>query len=105
LIGNVAHRNRPGGGSSAWRRSPVTSRPTRPPSESATRGLTADVWYRTEHMTYPYSVQIGVVRVVCLASDAAPRDASAPQGAINTGGGAAWLPRCRRGIDEGAHDE
>jgi CO/xanthine dehydrogenase Mo-binding subunit len=26
-------------------------------------GLTAEGWFRTEHMTYPYGVQIGVVRV------------------------------------------
>ena len=37
-------------------------------------------------------------------SDAAPGDASADQGAI-TRGGAAWPPRCRRGIEEGAHYE
>jgi hypothetical protein len=26
-------------------------------------GLAAEGWFRTEHMTYPYGVQIGVVRV------------------------------------------
>src|SRR5262249_51366951 len=26
-------------------------------------GLTAEGWFRTEHMTYPYGVQIGVVRI------------------------------------------
>jgi carbon-monoxide dehydrogenase large subunit/6-hydroxypseudooxynicotine dehydrogenase subunit gamma len=38
-------------------------RPTSPTRGAREPGLAADGWFTTEHMTYPYGVQIGVVRV------------------------------------------
>ena len=48
---------------SAWATSPVISLPNSPTLGERDPGLTAEGWFRSEHMTYPYGVQIGVVRV------------------------------------------
>ena len=61
--GVVAHRDRPGGASiSLAEIARHLARDSRTLGERDP-GLTAEGWFRSEHMTYPYGVQIGVVRV------------------------------------------
>src|SRR5205807_5709680 len=61
--GTVIHRGRPGGPSIALSDIARHLAPDSPLLGERDPGLTAEGWFRTEHMTYPYGVQIGVVRV------------------------------------------
>jgi aerobic carbon-monoxide dehydrogenase large subunit len=61
--GVVAHRDRPGGGSISLAEIARHLAPDSPTLGARDPGLTAEGWFRTEHMTYPYGVQIGVVRI------------------------------------------
>jgi aerobic carbon-monoxide dehydrogenase large subunit len=61
--GIVVHRDRPGGGSISLKEIARHLAPDSPALGERDPGLTAEGWFRTEHMTYPYGVQIGVVRV------------------------------------------
>jgi aerobic carbon-monoxide dehydrogenase large subunit len=69
--GIVVHRDRPGGRSGGGSGGGSISlaeiarhlAPDSPTLGDRDPGLTAEGWFRTEHMTYPYGVQIGVVRV------------------------------------------
>ena len=61
--GVVVHRDRPGGGSISLAEIARHLAPDSPTLGERDPGLTAEGWFRTEHMTYPYGVQIGVVRV------------------------------------------
>ena len=61
--GLVAHRDRPGGGSISLAAIARHLMPDSPTLGERDPGLTAEGWFRTDHMTYPYGVQIGVVRV------------------------------------------
>ena len=61
--GIVVHRDRPGGGSISLAEVARHLAPDSPTLGERDPGLTAEGWFRTEHMTYPYGVQIGVVRV------------------------------------------
>jgi len=61
--GVVMHRDRPGGGSISLAEIARHLSPDSPTLGERDPGLTAEGWFRTEHMTYPYGVQIGVVRV------------------------------------------
>jgi len=61
--GVVAHRDRPGGASISLAEVACHLAPDSPTLGERDPGLTAEGWFRSEHMTYPYGVQIGVVRV------------------------------------------
>jgi carbon-monoxide dehydrogenase large subunit/6-hydroxypseudooxynicotine dehydrogenase subunit gamma len=61
--GVVVHRDRPGGGSMSLAEIARHLAPDSRMLGERDPGLTAEGWFRTEHMTYPYGVQIGVVRV------------------------------------------
>jgi CO/xanthine dehydrogenase Mo-binding subunit len=61
--GIVVYRDRPGGGSISLAEIARHLAPDSPTLGERDPGLTAEGWFRTEHMTYPYGVQIGVVRV------------------------------------------
>jgi aerobic carbon-monoxide dehydrogenase large subunit len=61
--GVVAHRDRPGGGSISLGDVARHLAPDSLTLGERDPGLTAEGWFRAEHMTYPYGVQIGVVRV------------------------------------------
>ena len=61
--GVVVHRDRPGRGSISLAEIARHLAPDSPTLGERDPGLTAEGWFRTEHMTYPYGVQIGVVRV------------------------------------------
>jgi carbon-monoxide dehydrogenase large subunit/6-hydroxypseudooxynicotine dehydrogenase subunit gamma len=61
--GIVVHRDRPGGGSISLAEIAHHLAPDSRRLGEGDPGLTAEGWFRTEHMTYPYGVQIGVVRV------------------------------------------
>jgi hypothetical protein len=61
--GIVVHRDRPGGGSISLAEIARHLAPDSRTLGERDPGLTAEGWFRTEHMTYPYGVQIGVVRV------------------------------------------
>ncbi len=61
--GIVVHHDRPGGGSISLAEIARHLAPNSPTLGDRDPGLTAEGWFRTEHMTYPYGVQIGVVRV------------------------------------------
>jgi aerobic carbon-monoxide dehydrogenase large subunit len=61
--GVVMHRDLPGGGSISLAEIAGHLAPDSPTLGERDPGLTAEGWFRTEHMTYPYGVQIGVVRV------------------------------------------
>jgi carbon-monoxide dehydrogenase large subunit/6-hydroxypseudooxynicotine dehydrogenase subunit gamma len=61
--GVVAHRDRRGGGSISLAEIARHLAPDSPTLGGRDPVLTAEGWYRSEHMTYPYGVQIGVVRV------------------------------------------
>jgi CO/xanthine dehydrogenase Mo-binding subunit len=61
--GVVVHRDQPGGGSISLAEIARLLAPDSPMLGERDPGLAAEGWFRTEHMTYPYGVQIGVVRV------------------------------------------
>jgi len=61
--GVVVHHDRPGGGSISLAEIARHLAPDSPTLGERDPGLAAEGWFRTEHMTYPYGVQIGVVRV------------------------------------------
>jgi len=61
--GVVIHRDRPGGGSISLGDIARHLAPDSPSLGDRDPGLTAEGWFRADHMTYPYGVQIGVVRV------------------------------------------
>ena len=61
--GVVTRRSRPGGASIGLGDIARHLAPDSPTLGERDPGLTAEGWFRTEHMTYPYGVQIGVVRV------------------------------------------
>ncbi|MBV8492206.1 MAG: xanthine dehydrogenase family protein [Alphaproteobacteria bacterium] len=61
--GVVVRRDRPAGGSIGLADIAGHLAPDSPSLGSRDPGLTAEGWFRAEHMTYPYGVQIGVVRV------------------------------------------
>jgi carbon-monoxide dehydrogenase large subunit len=61
--GVIVHRDRPGGASIGLAEIARHLAPDSPTLGERDPGLTAEGWFRTEHMTYPYGVQIGVVRV------------------------------------------
>jgi carbon-monoxide dehydrogenase large subunit/6-hydroxypseudooxynicotine dehydrogenase subunit gamma len=63
IDGIVVHRDRPGGGSISLAEIARHLAPDSRTLGERDPGLTAEGWFRTEHMTYPYGVQIGVVRV------------------------------------------
>jgi aerobic carbon-monoxide dehydrogenase large subunit len=61
--GVVAHRDRPGGASISLGDVARHLAPDSPALGGRDPGLSAEGWFRADHMTYPYGVQIGVVRV------------------------------------------
>jgi CO/xanthine dehydrogenase Mo-binding subunit len=61
--GVVVHRDQPGGGSISLSEIARHLAPDSPTLGERDPGLAAEGWFRTEHMTYPYGVQIGVVQV------------------------------------------
>src|SRR5205807_2351239 len=61
--GTVIHRGRPGGPSIALDDIARHLASDSPLLSERDPGLSAEGWFRTEHMTYPYGVQIGVVRI------------------------------------------
>jgi aerobic carbon-monoxide dehydrogenase large subunit len=61
--GAVIHRDRPGGPSISLGEIAQHLAPDSPTLGDRDPGLTAEGWFRTAHMTYPYGVQIGVARV------------------------------------------
>ncbi|HEV2301440.1 MAG TPA: xanthine dehydrogenase family protein molybdopterin-binding subunit [Stellaceae bacterium] len=63
LDGVVIHRARPGGASISLAEIARHLAPDSPSLGGRDPGLAAEGWFRAEHMTYAYGVQIGVVRV------------------------------------------
>jgi CO/xanthine dehydrogenase Mo-binding subunit len=63
IDGAVIHRDRPGGPSISLAEIAQHLAPDPPSLGDRDPGLTAEGWFRTAHMTYPYGVQIGVVRI------------------------------------------
>jgi CO/xanthine dehydrogenase Mo-binding subunit len=61
--GVVVHRDRADGPSISLADIARHLAPDSPLLGDRDPGLTAEGWFRTEHMTYPYGVQIGVVRI------------------------------------------
>jgi CO/xanthine dehydrogenase Mo-binding subunit len=61
--GVVAHRDQPGGASISLADVARHLAPDSPTLGDRDPGLTDEGWFRSDHMTYPYGVQIGVVRV------------------------------------------
>src|SRR5205807_8338713 len=61
--GIVVHRDQPGGGSISLGEIARHLAPDSPTLGERDPGLTAEGWFRTSHMTYPYGVQVAVVRV------------------------------------------
>ncbi len=61
--GVVVHRHRPQGSSISLGEIADHLAPDSSTLGERDPGLAAEGWFRTEHMTYPYGVQIGVVRV------------------------------------------
>jgi CO/xanthine dehydrogenase Mo-binding subunit len=61
--GVVIHRERTGGASIALAEIARHLAPDSPTLGDRDPGLTAEGWFRADHMTYPYGVQIGVVSV------------------------------------------
>lgn len=61
--GAVVHRDRAGGTSIALAELASHFAPDSPTLGERDPGLTAEGWFRADHMTYPYGVQIGIVRV------------------------------------------
>src|SRR5260370_8272614 len=75
--GIVVHRDQPGGGSIGLAEIARHLAPDSPTLGERDPGLAAEGWFRTEHMTYPYGVPIGVVRADS-ATRQAPRDPLPP---------------------------
>ena len=63
LDGVVVHRDLPGGGSISLAEIARHLAPDSPMLGERDPGLAAEGWFRTEHMTYPYGVQIGIIRI------------------------------------------
>jgi carbon-monoxide dehydrogenase large subunit len=63
VAGAVVHRDRPGGPSIALGEIARHLAPDSPLLGERDPGLSAEGWFRSAHMTYPYGVQIAVVRV------------------------------------------
>src|SRR5438270_304587 len=63
LDGVVGHRGRPGGPSITLGETARHLAPDSPILGDRDPGLDAEGWFRTSHMTYPYGVQIAVVRI------------------------------------------
>jgi len=61
--GIVVHRHRPGGPSISLGEIARHLAPDSPTLGDRDPGLNAEGWFRSEHMTYPYGVQIAVARV------------------------------------------
>ena len=61
--GMVVHRDQPGGASISLGEVARHLAPDSPTLGERDPGLTAEGWFRTGHMTYPYGVHIAVVRV------------------------------------------
>jgi aerobic carbon-monoxide dehydrogenase large subunit len=61
--GAVVHRDRPGGPSISLGEIARHLAPDSPTLGDRDPGLSAEGWFRTSHMTYPYGVQIAVARV------------------------------------------
>jgi aerobic carbon-monoxide dehydrogenase large subunit len=61
--GAVVRTDAPGGGSMALAEVARALAPTSPLRGERTPGLSAEGWYHTSHMNYPYGVHIAVVRV------------------------------------------
>jgi carbon-monoxide dehydrogenase large subunit/6-hydroxypseudooxynicotine dehydrogenase subunit gamma len=61
--GVVVHRDRPSGPSIALGEIARHLAPDSPTLGDREPGLSADGWFRTSHMTYPYGVQIAVVQI------------------------------------------
>jgi CO/xanthine dehydrogenase Mo-binding subunit len=61
--GTVVHRERPDGPSVTLADIARHLAPDSPLLGERDPGLSAEGWFRAEHMTYPYGVQIGVVRI------------------------------------------
>src|SRR4029077_6833653 len=59
IEGVVVHRDRPGGASISLAEVASHLAPDSPTLGERDPGLTAEGWFRTDHMTYPYGVQIG----------------------------------------------
>src|SRR5207302_11022559 len=57
------HRDRPGGASIELGDIARHLAPDSPLLGEREPGLSAEGWFRADHMTYPYGVQIGLVRV------------------------------------------
>src|SRR5436190_1146943 len=57
------HRDLPGGGSISLAEIARHLAPDSPMLGERDPGLAAEGWFRTEHMTYPYGVQIGIIRI------------------------------------------
>ena len=63
MDGVVGHRDRPGGPSITLGEIARQLAPDSPTLGDRAPGLDAEGWFRTSHMTYPYGVQIAVLRV------------------------------------------
>ena len=61
--GTVVHRDQPGGPSITLAELARHLAPNSPTVGDREPGLSAEGWFRTAHMTYPYGVHAGVVRV------------------------------------------
>src|SRR6202047_5086187 len=61
--GVIVHRDLPPGGSISLAEIARHLAPDSPMLGERDPGLAAEGWFRTEHMTYPYGVQIGIVRI------------------------------------------
>jgi aerobic carbon-monoxide dehydrogenase large subunit len=61
--GMIVHRDRPGAGSIGLAEIARHLAPDSPSLGDRDPGLAAEGWFRAEHMTYPYGVQIGVVSI------------------------------------------
>jgi carbon-monoxide dehydrogenase large subunit len=61
--GVVVHRDLPGGESITLAEIAHHLAPASPMIGERDPGLAAEGWFRTEHVTYPYGVQIGIVRI------------------------------------------
>jgi len=62
--GVVGHRGRPGGASITLGEIARHLAPDSPTLGDRDPGLDAEGWFRASHMTYPYGVQIAVVRLM-----------------------------------------
>jgi carbon-monoxide dehydrogenase large subunit/6-hydroxypseudooxynicotine dehydrogenase subunit gamma len=63
IDGTIVHHDRPGGPSISLGELARHLAPDSPTLGDREPGLSAEGWFRSSHMTYPYGVQIAVVRV------------------------------------------